>query len=293
MKNKGLIIFIITILSIFVIILTIFMFGMINGNFRMYNISFNTKISKNLVIDETYNIEFGEVFINATSSNIHIKKSDDNNTKLVVYGKNKPIITTDNNKLDINYKEKGCIGFCINYTISKIELYLPLSYENDIYIINNYGDINIDEFNLNINIVEDYGDITIKGGNKLKVNSKYGDTHIIKANKLDIKSAAGDIKVENVNNIKAKNNYGDIKINNVLNHLDIQNNCGDIKIDNISLNENSTIESDYGDVKIKNTNQVYINAKTDLGDVKINNNYPKSDIELKIRNNCGDIKIDN
>ena len=42
---------------------------------------------------------------------------------------------------------------------------------------------------------------------------------------------------------------------------------------------------------IKSTNDIYIDAKTDAGDVKISKNNRKSDIELNIRTDAGDIKV--
>ena len=52
-------------------------------------------------------------------------------------------------------------------------------------------------------------------------------------------------------------------------------------------------ENNLGDIKILNTNEIYFDAKTNLGDTKINNNYNKSEITLKIQNDCGDIEINN
>ena len=63
------------------------------------------------------------------------------------------------------------------------------------------------------------------------------------------------------------------------------------KVQNAIINKNSKIESKIGDVKINNISGCYVNAKTDVGDTKINNKERKSDIELTITNNIGDIKV--
>ena len=39
--------------------------------------------------------------------------------------------------------------------------------------------------------------------------------------------------------------------------------------------------------------KIKIVAETDLGDVKINENYKKSNITLEIKNDCGDIIVNN
>ena len=43
----------------------------------------------------------------------------------------------------------------------------------------------------------------------------------------------------------------------------------------------------------RKTNEIYIDAKTTLGRTKVNNCYQKSDVTLTIKNQCGDIEIDN
>lgn len=46
-------------------------------------------------------------------------------------------------------------------------------------------------------------------------------------------------------------------------------------------------------MKIGETNDIYIDAKTDLGEVKVNRNNRYSEITLEIENDCGDIKVEN
>ena len=75
--------------------------------------------------------------------------------------------------------------------------------------------------------------------------------------------------------------------------MQIKEDCGDVKIDSLNLKENSSIHNSYGDIKIGSTNEIYINAKTSLGDTKINNNYQKSYVTLTIDNSCGDIRVNN
>ena len=111
--------------------------------------------------------------------------------------------------------------------------------------------------------------------------------------KAEIEESAGDVTVNKVKDIIVKNNYGNIKIKEVSNYLDISDDCGDIKIDRIDIHKDSFIQNSFGNIKVGSTNEIYIDAKTDLGDLKINENFHKSDITLKIENNCGDIKVNN
>ena len=53
------------------------------------------------------------------------------------------------------------------------------------------------------------------------------------------------------------------------------------------------INSDLGDIKIEETNDIYIETDVSLGDAKVNNNNRHSEIILSIENNLGDIKVNN
>jgi len=295
MKNKKLTILLIIILSIISIGILIFMVGILTNKINLSNIKFSSNESKELIINETYNIDFNRINIDSEASNIYLKETNDNNTKVIIYGEKDYVkVDTTNNNLNISTKEKNCIGFCFNLSISKIEVYLPVSYDKIIKIENEYGDIEIGSFqNATFEIEEESGDVTVLKANKVTIENEYGDVLLDTINDANIEVSAGDIKIKKVNNIIANNEYGDIEIVDVNNYLNLTNDSGDIKINNVNLNKNSIIKDDYGDIEINNTNEIYIDAKTDLGDVKINNNFRKSDITLKIENECGDITVNN
>lgn len=295
MKNKKITIFLIILLSIISIALIFFMFAMINGKFKFSHYILNYNISNELVIDNTYDSNFDKLKIDANASEIYIKVSHSEKTKVVIYGdKDNTSISTINNELKITSKEKKCIGFCFNFKVAKIEVYLPKDYHKLIDIKNDYGDIEVGDFaNAILEIKENSGDVDIISGKEVTVENDYGDIKLRKADKAKINESSGDIEIGDVNYIEAKNNYGDIEISSVGKYLDITNNCGDIEVDNLDLTKNSYIKDDLGDIEIGHTNDIYIDAKTDLGDVKINRNYHKSDVTLKIQNDCGDIKVNN
>lgn len=295
MKNRNIIIGLIVLISVICIALIVLMINMMNGKFQLNGFKFSHKVSNELVIDETYDVDFSDVSVTTNASDIYIKVATDNNVRVVIYGdKDNTKVETSNNKLSIISKEKTCVGFCFNTTIAKIEVYLPKNYDKTINVVNNYGDISIDEFlQATIDIEEDCGDVTVSGGNLVSIDNDYGDITLNKAKVANIKESAGDVKIGTVDDVTVENDYGDIEINSVNNYLRLINDCGDIKVDNIILNKNSTIKDDYGDIKIGSTNEVYINAKTDLGDVKITKNYQNSDIVLLIENDCGDIIVNN
>lgn len=299
MNKKGGIIALISLLSILVILLiSLMVFVILNGKIDFMKFGISSKISNNLIYDKEFENKFEKINIKSDASDIKIKKSDDSNIKVLVYSEKervKNINVSDNTSLDINLKMRKGFNFSwFNYINSKIEVYIPKDYSKDIKIETSYGDIEIDDFiDSNIDIVSDCGDIEIDSGNSIKIENKYGDTIIKNANSIDVNADCGDIEIGNVKKAKLKNSFGDIEIKNVYEYIDIEDNCGDISIDNISLKENSNIKDNMGDIEIKNIKDIYIDAKTSLGDVSINNNYRKSNITLKIENDCGDIEVDN
>lgn len=234
MKNKKVIITLIVLLVIVIIALTVFFIGLLNHNFKLSSFVFKSKVSEELVFNETYELDFNEVRIETDASNIEIKQTTDENIQLMIYGKEENmVVDTKNDILKIKLAAKKCIGFCFNKEISKVELYLPINYDKKITIDSSYGDINIDEFlNANMYIKEECGDVSVIGGNIVNVENNYGDITIEKANIATIEEDCGDIKIGTINEIKAKNSYGDIKINTINHSLDLENDCGDIKVKN-------------------------------------------------------------
>ena len=280
MNNKTPKIILIVFLSILVIGLSIFFVNILtNKNFRFGHFSFGHKVSNELVFNQEYETIFDTIKIDSKSSDIEIKEGNESKVKVVIYGdKDETNVEIVNNKLNIKSNEKKCIGFCFNMTIAKIEVYLPSSYSGNINIENNYGDVNIGNFdNLILDAKLDAGDIKVDSLKSGKIKNSYGDIKILGYSKeLEIDQDCGDVEVSEVDRIKLENNYGDIDIGKVNEYLQIKEDCGDVKIDSLNLKENSSIHNSYGDIKIGSTNEIYINAKTSLGDTKINNNYQKS-----------------
>lgn len=297
MNNKTLKIILIIFLSILVIGLSVFFVNILtNKNFRFGHFSFGHKVSNELVFNQEYEAIFDIIKIDSKSSDIEIKEGNESKVKVVIYGdKDETNVEIVNNKLNIKSNEKKCIGFCFNMTIAKIEVYLPSSYSGNINIENNYGDVNIGNFdNLILYATLDAGDIKVDSLKTGKIKNSYGDIKISGYSKeLNIDQDCGDVEVSEVDRIKLENNYGDINIGKVNEYLQIKEDCGDVEIASLNLKENSSIHNSYGDIKIGSTNEIYINAKTSLGDTKVNNNYQKSDVTLTIDNSCGDIRVNN
>lgn len=292
-KNKALTITLIIVLALIAISITWLMVKIISGDSKLNLRLFNT-VSNELVLDETYDTQFTKIDIQSSAGDVYIKEANGNEVQVIIYGeKDNTKVKTVNNELVINIESEFCIGFCFNSS-SKVEVYLPNDYEHQIKIENEYGNIEIANFeNASIEIQADSGDVAIQSANIAKITNDYGNIEIGTVNEADVSNAAGNITIDYVRDAKVKNDFGDIEIDTVSNYLNLTNNCGNIQVDNITLNKNSVISSDFGDVEIGNTNEIYISAKANLGDVDINNNYQKSEITLNIKNNFGNIEVDN
>ena len=271
--NKKLSIVLAIIYGIIVIGLIVGVVLLISNNFSFGG--FGGKDMK-IIASEEYD-EIGKLNINAKTADIFVKTSKDNKIKVEVYSARdeKASIVNSEEELNVTLEESNCFLFCWFRKNSKIEVYLPSEYTNDITIKSTTGDIEMDDFaSSDVNITVTTGDIKLKS-----------------VNNATLKATTGDITVVSVNDIIADLSTGDVVISKVNNYLDLSTSTGDITISTANLTKNSNISTSTGDVKISTINDVYVDAKSSTGDSNINNNNRKSDIELKIKTSTGDIDV--
>ena len=261
MKNKSLIITLITLLSIIVILLTIFLILGISGKFT------NIKTSnRKIILDQTYEPEHVEkIDIVSEVGDVKIFETSENNIKVTIYGKsdkNLKNINISNKDKILKFEILGMSNKIVNFGFSPndIVIYAPKEVINEIKIKSDYGDVEIGNFENTL---------------------------------IDLEQDCGDIDIETVKNTTIKSSYGDVKIKSILNKCNIDLSCGDVKIKNFKKMKNPKIKNDLGNIKIEQTNDIFIDSKTDLGEAKIENNNRHSEITLTISNSCGDIKVNN
>ena len=157
--------------------------------------------------------------------------------------------------------------------ISKIELYLPIGYSNLIRIENEFGNIEIENFeNTTLDVEQEYGNFLGRNVSFLKLVNGYGDVEVKKSIKTRVDAKHGDVTIGDVDDLIVENEFGDITVENVFEHLKLYTENGDIKVNNLIIEKDSFIDANYGDINIGKTNEIYINAKTDRGKKKIKNN---------------------
>ena len=265
MKNKTLIITLITLLSIIAILLTIFLIFGISG--KELPLFMNSKvIAKKVILEQTYEPEHIEkIDIISDCGDIKILETSENNIKVTIYGKSDKSlkdISFSNKDRILKYEIRGMSNKFINFGFSTndIVIYAPKEVIKEIKVKSDYGDIEIGNFENTL---------------------------------VDLDQDCGDIDIQTVRNATIKSSYGDVKINSISNKCNIDLSCGDVKIENLQINENSKIKNDLGNIKIEQTNDIFIDSKTDLGEEKIENKNRHSEITLTISNSCGDIKVNN
>ncbi len=259
MKNRNTTITLIILNAILVIVLVWFLSMCLIKKFNFF-VGIGGK-NNNVIFDHVYSINgINNIELLSKSGDIKFEESVDENIRVIAYGKNNTDIDVNiiENKLLIDYTKYTNNWMFFGNFPNNIIVYIPTNYSNEINIRNDYGSckmINLENATINI------------------------------------KENCGDVNLGRVKNISVKCDFGDISISEVLNKCDIEANCGNLKIEKVSLKENSSISSDYGDIKIKETNDIYVDAKVSFGDTKINNTNRYSDVVLKIKADCGDVKI--
>lgn len=275
MKNKGLLITLLTLIGLLIVGLVTVMILFMNGKLNFDNIKFMSGESTNLIFEENYETELHNIKIDSDIYSIKFIHSEDEYAHVRIYSDNNKIkeVKNDGSKLDIQVREKSHIGI-FNFVTPAVYIELPSNFVGEFNIISDVGNIHIDEFD----------------NASLKLSADVGNTKIKSINTIEADADVGNITIEKVKYAFIETNTGNIKINEV-NNFKLEADTGNINIEKAYLESDSKIKTDTGNIKIKETNDVYINAKADVGNTKVNNSNRKADIELNIKTDTGNIKV--
>ncbi len=264
MKNKGIIITLIILLSIIIFFLIMFLVMCLTGRINYTNgiLFFGTKKSNNIIFDKTYSIEdINNIDIRQDSGTVIFRETLENNIQVVVYGENESDVNVNVNQDNLyidNTHNKKFTFFSFGIIAKDIVVYIPSTYNKTIKIKNDYGNCEM----------LDLENATV-----------------------DIDCDCGNVKLGKIKNATVKCDLGNTEIKGILNKCDIKTDCGNVEIDTISIQEDSTIESDLGNVDINKTNDIYIESAVDLGKTNIGQNNRNSEITLKINCDCGNVTV--
>ena len=212
------------------IILTIFFVITLKNDTFSINDLFNNTSNQNMKVIKTYTVKDAEKFkdinIDVNQGEIELLESKDNNIYIALKSnknmKNTDYLNLDDNtdKLDITSKKGSKIHF-LNNTGIKIEIQIPKSYNKNISIETDAGDV-IANKDLNLN--------------NLNITSNVGDGELNK-----------NIKCKKFNIV---NDTGDVDITSIDGSGSITSDVGDIDCNIEGLNQDIDITSDIGDIEL-------------------------------------------
>ena len=260
MSNKAPIICSIILLSVIIFGLVMFLVTYLCGG-KIGFMSIGAKNNK-VICDKEFKLEEIEnIDIKQDAGNIILEETTNDEIKVVAYGENEGDIRVDlnNNKLVIDYTRQKRFTFLHFGNIKNdIIVSIPSSYRNEIKIKNDLGNCEISN---------------------------------LENATLDIDCDAGNVEADKIKNAKINCDMGKVVIKEILNKCDIDVNSGSVEITKLSIQENSKIKADLGNVDISETNDIYIEGSVDLGNATINGSNRNSNVTLKIECDCGNINV--
>lgn len=330
MQNKGIIITLIVLLTIIAItLISIMILGMTNkdNNYKISFFGFGNK-TKTLFQNEYDINEIKSININADSTNVRFKEGSNDKMKVTILGlkDEKFNVNLQESELSISKENKVFRLMFFTWVDEEILIELPQNYNPDTQIRTTSGNVNLidlEETNAqievssgnitcgnlhNANIRATSGNIEMANGNDVTLKTTSGnittgniENGIIQLSSgnvrvgeiatADIKVTSGNIKVEKVNRIVGATTSGNITIGDINSFCNLSCSSGSVNINNCIIDENSTIRTTSGVVKISKIDNAYIDTKTSSGSVKVENNDRKSDIVLNIQTTSGSIRV--
>ena len=250
--------------------------------------------SETLVEKKTFET-INDIYVDSKNMDVLFENTSDDKITVELYSEKEEEHTFTENEEKITIKaEIKNHGWVFMQKASRLIIKIPNTFENDLIVESGVGDIKFENLpNITTSIKVGTGDVKIDELNKVTATIGVGDFKAEKVKIANIIIGTGDIKISNIDVIEATSGIGDIKITNLNNKCTIDSSTGDVKIETATITEESSISNKTGDVKIRSLSGAYVDAKTNIGDTKVNNSEEdrKSDIVLKINNNIGDIKV--
>ena len=209
--------------------------------------------SNKIIYDKTFNIEeIKNIEIKQDAGDIIFEESTDNNIIVTVYGE-------EAQDIEVTLNDDKLI---VDYT------------KRNRFTFLNFGSIKND---IIINLPSSYS-------NKIKIDNNMGNNYI--------DCDAGDVEIEKIKNANIKCNLGQVEVGEILNKCDIKVDAGNVEIEKLLINENSKIKADLGNIDIKETNNINIEANVDLGKTNINGSNRNSEVTLELECDCGNINVE-
>lgn len=232
--------------------------------------------STDLLYDKKLQPTFKNIIVNSDFSNIYIEENNENYIGVTIYGENaKEKVYTDGEDLNINLRLSCTI--CHKVKSGRIVLSVPESLINKITLNVEYGSATMDDF-------EDMDMIA---------NIQYGNFLAASLKSLDLKLKSGNIKISSIGSITTNVEIGNVTVNTVSEYADIYAGLGNIIITYFEPNKDSRLETNNGSVVIVSEDDIYYNAKSKNGIIKLpeNNESNKNNTKVHIITETGNITV--
>lgn len=285
----------IVLLSIIAVALVGLLIVVLNGKINIKGIDLYEKTE--LVYENTFTEEISNLDIITTNNDVKIEEKEIENIEVKIYDRKdvKPEVSVKDNTLYIDNRDDVKVGFSFGINgNSRIEITVPKGTIYNLKVEGTSTDIDSLIDLKDVNIETKSGDINLKDSINTIINTTSGDISVGDTNKLEVITTSGDIETGNVKeSINAKATSGDFILGDINGKLTLNAISGDVKINSINLTKDSSIKVTSGDINIGKTNDIYIDAHTVSGDVKVDVNNRHAEHELKINTTSGDVIVKN
>ena len=248
--------------------------------------------------------EFSNISINADTTDITVKRSDDDKVRVVCYEESKirHSVAVEHGTLTIEQVDErkwyDYIG--IGFESTNVTVYLPDGVYGDLSVNIDTGDTEIGRDLLfeSIDIDSDTGDVTnyawATGTVKIKTTTGGITLEDVLAEAFDLTVSTGNIKATDVNcrgEIDHKCSTGKSFFENVNCESIISiGSTGDITLKDVVATKSFSIERSTGDVRFEGSDAAEIFVKTDTGDVE---GSLLSDKVFLVETDTGDVDVPN
>lgn len=204
----------------------------------LFILTYITQDKTKLLEDRKYK-DIDKIIINSEIANITFYNSEDEHTKVVIYGLERDKVELIEGSKELTIEKHGKKGNCLINCNNKIDIYLPNDLDS-LSITTDVGNINTKKININnLTVKTDVGNVTVGNTNIVNITTNVGNVSINEIKGTDnsvIKTDVGNIIVNKVYNLKVESNVDLVNSSIVESNgeftLKLETNVGSVKVKN-------------------------------------------------------------
>lgn len=251
---------------------------------------------------------FQNLMIDTSLADVQVKEADSYGVEIIYYHENQRIdYTLEDRSLKIESAAQNSpfqlqIGFLGNRTASVIVSVPKGTKLDQLSVQNDYGDTRLENLTAGeISLYAGLGNTELSGvtAEKLELDNNSGEAAIEKSEiqVLSCDMDLGDLTLTSVSGRRVESmicNAGDIELEDCSwseGILSLQNDLGDITAESLTVH-GLTLKSAAGSVELAGSITGKIQAEVDLGDAQFSITGKRSDYQLSLDTDLGDISVD-